>query len=98
MSGIGGWNLPFEEQTVTLLAGSDQIPVAQAVVVMAAVAPTPLGMLPVLVFRFEVPGCKDMPTVVLMMDTESLRGIPPLIEAAVAAAIRKAAAHRDGGR
>jgi hypothetical protein len=85
---LGGWNLPFEENTITTeLPGIGDIPVAQGVVVMGAMVPTPLGVLPCLVFRFDVPGA-PMPSIVLL-------GTPAqLVDQAAAAAIRKAAQHQ----
>ena len=90
MTDIGGWDLPFEEQPTADLA-LDGVPVAGGIVVMGAMAPTPLGTFPVLVFRFDVPGLASMPTVALILDAERMRGIPALVEQACAAAIRKAA-------
>ena len=89
MSGrnVGGWNPPFEEQPIV---ESDTGLVAQALVVMAAVAPTPLGTFPAVIFRFEVPGLSEMPTVTLLLDAEHMRGVPGLVAAAVNASIRRA--------
>lgn len=88
MSGAAGWDLPFEEQPAV---ETDAGIVAGGVVVMAGLAPTPLGTLPVVTFRFEVPGLSTMPTVTLLLDADHLRSLPALVEQAVAAAIRKAA-------
>lgn len=85
-----GWNLPFEEQPAV---ETDAGIIAQGIVVMGAMAPTPLGTFPAIVFRFDVPGLSSMPTVTLLLDAERLASVPGLVQQAVAAAIRKA-----GGR
>jgi hypothetical protein len=91
---LGGWNLPFEENTITTeLPGIGDIPVAQGVVVMGAMVPTPLGVLPCLVFRFDVPGA-PMPSIVLLGTPDVIRGTAQLVDQAAAAAIRKAAQHQ----
>ena len=82
-----GWHLPFEEQPAV---ETDAGLVAGGVVVMASLASTPLGKLPALTFRFEVPGLTVMPTVTLLLDAERLAELPGLVQQATVAAIRKA--------
>lgn len=93
----GGWNLPFEEHDPAPLTLDDGTTiVAGSIVAMGAVTETPLGRFPLLILRFQTsqtrPGA-PMPTVALLLDVESLRRVPSLVEQAIAAAIRKA-----GGR
>lgn len=82
-----GWHLPFEENP---MFETDAGLIARGVVVMASVAPTPIGMFPAITLRFDVPGLTTMPTVTMLMDPERLREVPSLVLAAVNAAVKKA--------
>lgn len=87
-----GWNLPFEEHSAALpLTLDNGTLVAGGITVMAALTETPLGRFPVVVLQFDVGPGQPMPSVALLMDADHLRNLPALVEAAVAAAIRKAA-------
>lgn len=87
----GRWNLPFEEQDPhPLTLAGDSTVVAGGLVAMGALTKTPLGLFPLLIMRFDVPGTVDMPSVALLMDVEQLRQVPGLVEQAVNSAIRKA--------
>lgn len=90
MTGFPGWDLPFEEQPDAEMT-LDGMPIAGGIVVMGAVAPTPVGRLAVLIFRFTIPGQPRTHDVALLLDPARMRQVAGLVDAAASAAIRRAA-------
>jgi len=73
-------------------ADADQAIVVGAIVVIGAVADTPLGRHPMLVFRFEGADGAMLPPIALLVDAPTMRNIPGIITGAANAAIRRAGA------
>ena len=90
----GSWHVPFEESSgpPEPLHDADQAIVVGAIVVIGAVADTPLGRHPMLVFRFEGADGAMLPPIALLVDAPTMRNIPGIITGAANAAIRRAGA------
>ena len=89
---FGGWSLPFEEQPTSDLHDASNAVMVGGLVVMGAMIPTPLGRFPALVFRFEDATRRQLPPIVLVLDAVQMAEVPPLVTAAVEAAIRRTGA------
>jgi hypothetical protein len=92
LGGSGDMNLPYEPSSGHLTDNEGDI--ASGVVVMAAVVNVPeAGPMPALVFRFARPdGSGFYPVTCLVCEGEDLAALPSLVTAAVAGAIKAAAA------